>query len=77
MQYGHCRYFPSFFAIMAECYFFLEDPASSADCYIKAYYLYETTEDWENLQLIRQEAKERLGLALPVDQTQSSVRSIR
>lgn len=77
LQYGHCRYFPAFFAIMAECYFFLEDPASSADCYIKAYYLYETTEDWENLQLIRQEAKERLGLALPVDQTQSSVRSIR
>ena len=62
IQYGHCNCLPGFLAIMAECYYFLNQPKESAEYYKEAYYLYKVLEQMDDLQIIIQEASERLNL---------------
>ena len=62
IQYGHCNCLPGFLAIMAECYYFLNQPKKSAEYYKEAYYLYKALEQTQDLQIIKAEALERLGL---------------
>jgi len=63
-EYGHYQFLPSFLAIQAECFFFTENRAKSAECYSQAYYIYKAIGDETNLAVIKKEMKDHLGLEL-------------
>lgn len=65
IQYGDCLFLPGFLAIQAECRFFLGDREKSAELYIRAAYLYDIIGEKHDLNTIRKEMKEHLGLEPP------------
>lgn len=65
VQYGDYLFLPGFFAIQAECQFFLGDREKSAELYIRAAYLYDIIGAKNDLNTLREEMKEHLGLELP------------
>ena len=65
IQYGDYLFLPGFLAIQAECQFFLGDREKSAQLYIRAAYLYDIIGEKKDLNTIREEMKERLGLEPP------------
>lgn len=64
VQYGHYQELPGSIAVMAECYYFMSEKEKSADCYLQAYHIYRAIGDKKNENLMKKEAKERLGLVL-------------
>lgn len=62
IRYAHYQLLPGCLAIMAECYFFLEQPKQSEAYYRQAYYIYKGIKDEENLRIIEKEAMEHLNL---------------
>lgn len=65
IQYGDYMCLPSLLATQAECQFFLGDRKKSADLYIRAGYLLDIIEDKHNLEILRKEVREHLGMELP------------
>ena len=64
VESGESQFQPGFVAILAECYFFLGKRERSSAYYQGAYTLYAANRDTINMGIIRQEAKEHLGLEL-------------
>ncbi len=62
--YGDYLQLPGFLATQAECWFFLGEREKSAELYIKAGYLLDIIEDKHNLEVLRKEMRERLGMEL-------------
>ncbi len=62
IHYGHCNCLPGFLAIMAECYYFLNQKEESVEYYKEAYYLCKALDQKDDLQIVIREASERLGL---------------
>lgn len=65
VERGDYQFLPGFLAIQAECHYFLGNLEESRDFYYQAYCLYEVLEDKDNLTIMAQEMKERLGLEPP------------
>lgn len=65
IQHGHYRFLPGFLAIQAECQFFLGELEKSAELYIRAGYLYDTIGYKHDLDVLRKEMREHLGMELP------------
>lgn len=65
IQYGDYQFLHGFLATQAECWFFLGDREKSAELYIRAAYLCDITEEKYDLNILRKEMKEHLGLELP------------
>ena len=66
VKYGHYQFLPGFLAILAECCYFMGDIENSKRYYSQAYYIYQAVKDHRNLQNIRREMEERLGLQMPL-----------
>ena len=66
LEKGTYQYLPGFLAILAECYFFTGSQEQSRELYIQAYCIYKAFKDKDNLAIMRQEMKERLGIEPPV-----------
>ncbi len=65
VRHNQFLHLPGFLAIQAECQFFLGDREKSADLYIQAGYLLDIIGDTHNLEILRREALEHLGMELP------------
>lgn len=63
-KYGHYQFLPDFLAIIAGCYYYMENYPQSADYYRQAYYLYKAIGDDHNRSIIQKEAKDFLHLEL-------------
>lgn len=63
-KYGHYQFLPDFFAIIAGCYYHIENYPQSADYYRQAYYLYKAIGDDHNRSIIQKEAKNFIHLEL-------------
>lgn len=61
---AHYQFLPGFLAILAECSFFTGEREKSEKLYRQACCIYEATGDEYNCSLIRQEARQHLGLDL-------------
>ena len=61
---GEFQFLAGFIAILAECRYFLGDLEESAKYYREAYTLYSITQNTVCMDVMRQEAKEHLGLEL-------------
>ncbi|MDE7218358.1 MAG: hypothetical protein K2O45_01850, partial [Oscillospiraceae bacterium] len=59
------RYLPGFLATQAECQFFLGEREKSIELYIRAAYLLDIIGDKHNLEILRKEVWEHLGMDLP------------
>lgn len=62
---GDYRFLPGFLATQAECWFFLGEREKSTELYIRASYLLDIIEDKHNLEILRKEMREHLGMELP------------
>lgn len=62
---GKLQFLPGFLAIQAECYFFLENSATSEKLYRQAFYTYEAFGDSVNQEVIRREMREHLNIIIP------------
>lgn len=67
VEQGEYQFLPGFLAILAECWYFLEDREKSTELYHQAYTLYKTFGDQSNLATMKREMKERLGLEPPYE----------
>ena len=65
IKYGDYQFLAGFLAILGECYYFLGDIPQSTDFYHQARTIYRAVRDENNLSIIEQEMKERLGIAFP------------
>lgn len=66
VEYGHYQFLPGHLAVMAECYYFMNETEKSTDLYLQAHFLYKAIGDNHNLKIIDAEIKERLKIALPL-----------
>lgn len=57
IEYGHYQFLPGLLAIMAECYYFTNETASSAELYCQSHYLYKAIGDEHNLRKSMQKSK--------------------
>lgn len=64
IDYGYYLFLPDLLAVLAECYYFLNEPDKSALFYQQANLLYKIVENEHDQKTIQAEAKERLGLEL-------------
>lgn len=64
VKYDRHQYHPQLLAILAVCCAKLGDQEESKKNYYRAYYLYEAFEDWDNLENLRKDAMDTLGLDL-------------
>lgn len=65
VAYGDYQFLPGFLAILAECSFFMGEKEKSAGLYYQAYYIYTALKDYSNLEIMRREMWEHLGLKPP------------
>lgn len=65
VHYGQFLHLPSFLATQAECQFFLGKREKSTELYIRAGYLLDIIGDKHNLEILRKEMREHLGMDLP------------
>ncbi len=65
VRYGNYQFLPGFSAILAECFYFTGNLEQSKEYYFQAYYLYKAVGDRRNLEIMRREMKERLGVSPP------------
>ena len=65
IKYGDYQFLAGFLAVLGECYYFLGDIPQSTDFYHQARTIYRAVRDEDNLSIIEQEMKERLGIAFP------------
>ena len=65
VEYGHYQFLPGLLAIMAECYYFMNETEKSAELYYQAHVLYKAVGDEHNLKIIDAEIKERIKTTLP------------
>jgi transcriptional regulator with XRE-family HTH domain len=61
-KYGHYQCLPGLIAVKAECYYFMGEYEKSKDLYLQAYYLYKAIGNEKSLEVIKNEAKERLNM---------------
>lgn len=61
---GHYLFLPDLLAVLAECYYFLNEPDKSAELYQQANLLYKIVKNEHDQKTIQAEAKERLGLEM-------------
>lgn len=64
VDYGQQQFHSGLLHILAECQHYLGNEAESRELYLRAYYLYKACESRTNLNLLKQSAKEQLGLDL-------------
>lgn len=64
IDYDHYLFLPDLLAVLAECYYFLNEPDKSAMFYQQANLLYKIVKNEHDQKTIQAEAKERLGLEL-------------
>ena len=65
VEYGHYQFLPGLLAIMAECWYFMNETERSAELYYQAHFLYKAVGDEHNLNIIDAEIKERIKTTLP------------
>lgn len=65
VEKGDYQFLPGFVAIQAECAYFLGDISQSKKLYVQAYSLYIVLKDVRNLEIVKQEMKEHLGMEPP------------
>lgn len=65
VKYGNYQFLPGFSAILAECFYFTGNIAQSREEYFQAYYIYRAVGDQRNLDIMRREMRERLGVNPP------------
>lgn len=64
VEWGYYLFLPDLLAVLAECYFYKNEPRKSAELYQDAYVLYKVIGNDHDRKTIQTEAKERLGLEL-------------
>lgn len=64
VEWGYYLFLPDLLAVLAECYFYKNEPRKSAELYQDAYVLYKVIGNDHDRKTIQAEAKERLGLEL-------------
>ncbi len=67
VEEGEYQFLPGFLAIMAECWYFLDNQSKSAELYNQAYVLYKSFGDNLNRAAMQREMKEHLGLDPPYE----------
>ncbi len=65
IRHNNFLHLPGFLATQAECLFFLSEREKSVELYIRAAYLFDIIGDKHNLEILRGEALEHLGMELP------------
>ena len=65
VEYGHYQFLPGLLAIMAECWYFMNETERSAELYYQAHFLYKAVGDEHNLNIIDAEIRERIKTTLP------------
>lgn len=64
INHGHYQFLPDMVAVMAECYFYLNDMEKSENLYKQAYYIYYAVNKSKKALNIKKEAKEHLNIDL-------------
>lgn len=64
VDYNQQQFHPGLLHILAECQHYLGNDAESRELYLRAYYFYKACEEGKNLNLLKQDAREQLGLEL-------------
>ena len=67
VETGEYQFLPGLLAIMAECWFFIENREKSTELYHQAYILYKSFGDSSSLTIMQREMKEHLGLEPPYE----------
>lgn len=65
VKYDNHQLHPQFLAILANCHAHLGHKEVSTEFYWQAYYLYKAFEDFGNLEHLKEDAQDTLGLVLP------------
>lgn len=63
-QYGYHQLHPGLLHILAECQHYLGNDAESQKLYLQAFYLYQSFEDQPNLEILKRDVLDQLGLQL-------------
>lgn len=64
VQYGYYQLLPGLLHIMGECWHYLGKNEKSKELYFQAFYMYKAFEDRHNLEILKKDALEQLGLIL-------------
>lgn len=62
VQYGYYQFLPGLLHILAECWHYLRDDQKSKELYLQTFYVYKAFEDQHNLELLKKDVLEQLGL---------------
>lgn len=63
---GSYQFLPGFLAIQAACYYFVGEKEKSEQQYRQAYHVYNAFEDKTNLEIIRNEMRDYLGIEIDI-----------
>lgn len=64
VQYGYYQFLPGLLHIMAQCWHYLGENEKSKELYFQAFYMYKAFEERHNLEILKKDALEQLGLIL-------------
>lgn len=62
VQYGYHQALPGLLHIIAECQHYLGNDTESKELYLQAHYIYKAFEEWNDLEILKKDALEQLGL---------------
>lgn len=62
VSYSEHQFHPGLLYVMAECWHHLGDDEASRELYTQAYYLYKAFDGGDNLELLKKDAQEQLGM---------------